>query len=57
MGGSNLAVLSKSITLVVERDATVPVTGLRVAGAELEGGQAVAHVRVAAGTPVTIALP
>jgi hypothetical protein len=56
-GVTGIIVPGESITLTVNRAATVPVTGLQVAGAEQYGGQAIAHVRVAAGRSVTIALP
>jgi hypothetical protein len=55
-GVTGTIVPGESITLSVERDATVPVTGLRAAGGEEVGGQAIAHLRVAAGTPVTMPL-
>jgi hypothetical protein len=55
-GVSGTIVPGESITLEVERDATVPVTGLRAPGAEDYGGQAIAHVRVTAGRPVTVPL-
>ena len=56
-GVTGTIVPGKSITLTVDRDATVPVTGLQAAGSEQYGGQAIAHVRVTAGTSVTIPLP
>jgi hypothetical protein len=54
---TGIIVPGRSITLTVDRDATVPVTGLRAAGAVPYGGQLIANVRVAAGTPVTLPLP
>jgi hypothetical protein len=44
----------QSITLTAQRAATVPVTGLNIAGAESYGGQFIAHVRLAAGESITI---
>ena len=46
-----------SLTLAAASDVTVPVSGLRIVGAEQYGGQSIAWVRVPAGETVTIPLP
>lgn len=43
----------KNITLVASKAANVPITGLNIRGSETYGGQHIAHVALAAGTPVT----
>lgn len=47
----------KSLVLSAAAPAVVPVTGLRAAASEEYGGQPIAHVRLAAGQTVTIAVP
>jgi hypothetical protein len=44
----------QSITITAQRAATVPVTGLRTAGAELYGGQYISYVTLAAGQSITL---
>ena len=48
---------STSLTLAAATDVTVPITGLRIAGAEQYGFQSIARVQVPAGGSVTIPLP
>jgi hypothetical protein len=50
------ATLEPGVGLVLHATnaATVPVTGLRVSGAELYAGQSIAYVKLAAGEPRTI---
>lgn len=56
-GVTGTIVPGRSITLTVARDATIAVTGLETSDASSYGGQAIAHVRVTAGTPITLPLP
>jgi hypothetical protein len=43
----------QSITITAQQAATIPVTGLRTAGAELYGGQYITYVTLAAGQSIT----
>ncbi len=46
----------QSITLQAQRATTVPVTGLIASGSETYGGQSIAHLTLAANTPLTLPL-
>lgn len=45
-----------SITISVQTQATIPVTGVKTTGAELYGGQYISYVNVVPGQPVTLPL-
>jgi hypothetical protein len=54
--GVRATISGQTLTVRVTRAATVPITGLRIAGAEQYGGQSIAHVTLAAGQTATFTL-
>ena len=55
-GASASIVPGQSVTLTVDRAATVPVTGLRTPQAEQYGGQFISYIQLGAGQTVTLPL-
>ncbi len=57
VAGVTATISGKTLTLHATQAATVPVTGAKIAGSELYGGQYIAHITLKDGQTVTLTLP
>lgn len=57
VAGVTASIASSGITLTAQRDAVVPITGLRIGDAEYYGTQDIAHIKLKAGQSVTLPIP